>query len=385
MDSIFDFSANPGLQWASLGELYKDSTKFISSSDSLPILIIYLVMMFYLIGGLNILKTEFLFPCLEDICSIFSDKRLFGLKAFTYVFFMNADQFFYLVFNNITDREAFGLLTFYYSDVLMYSLLFGMTMFKISEFSMNSCMLYRDGLLIMAGLVIHIMYIITKNKDLHFASLGLYVSYLVLDWKNDSCTHMGMKLLGRIKDDDSFEGEIPMKMKRTAKDFRFLYSKIEEIIDEKREKYYTYLKFHRVLVDRTVSMMIAHKPDVQELSDEEKHEYKQRKTALYMKFGRAVYKCLFLLRFETKTNLVERENFFSNMISFKESNMANRKELGFEPEKSGKQDINFNEEIEELPEEEDGGMSAFERHSGSFVCLSSQGPRRATGKICSGC
>jgi hypothetical protein len=366
LDSIFDFSSQPGIQYISLGELSKDSTKFISSDNSLTVLVIYLVMMFYLIGGLNILKTEFLFPCLEDLCSIFSDKRLFSLKAITYVFFMNADQFFYLIFNNITDREAFGLLTFYYNDVLMYSLLFGMTMFKISEFTMNSCMLYRDGFLIVLALMTHIIYIITKTKELHFASLGLYVFYLILDWKNDSLTHMGMKLLGRIKDDDSFEGEIPLKMKRSAKNFNFLYSKLDDIIDEKRDKYYTYLKFHRVLVDRTVGIMLSQRPGLQELSEEDKLEYKQRKVAIYMKFGRAVYKLLFLLRFEIKSNMVERETFFNNMIMFKESNMANRKELAFEADKSGKLEININEEIEELPEEEDGGMSAFERASGSL-------------------
>jgi len=364
LNNIFDFSAQPGLEYVSLGELAKDSTKFISSSNSLTVLIIYLVMMFYLIGGLNILKTEFLFPCLEDICSIFSDKRLFGLKAITYVFFMNADQFFYLIFNNVTDREAFGLLTYYYNDVLMYSLLFGMTMFKISEFTMNSCMLYRDGVLIMMALVIHVLYIITKNKDLTFASIGLYVLYLVLDWKNDTFTHMGMKLLGRIKDDDSFEGEIPMKMERTPKKITFYYSNLETIIDEKRDKYYTYLKFHRVLVDRHIMLMLANHPDLKNLPDEDKEDRRRSLTELYMKFGRAVYKCLFLLRFDIKSSMVEREKFFNNMITFKESNMANRNELGFEPEKAGRQDININEEIEELPEEEDGGMSAFERNSG---------------------
>lgn len=59
-----------------LGALDKEESKFISSSRSTAMLVIYLVLMAYLIGGLNILKLKFLFPCLEDLCSIYGDVRL---------------------------------------------------------------------------------------------------------------------------------------------------------------------------------------------------------------------------------------------------------------------------------------------------------------------
>lgn len=56
-----------------LGALDKEGTKFISSSTSTTMLVLYLVLMAYLIGGLNILKLKFLFPCLEDLCSIYAE------------------------------------------------------------------------------------------------------------------------------------------------------------------------------------------------------------------------------------------------------------------------------------------------------------------------
>ena len=36
-------------------------------------LVFYILLMAYLIGGLNILKLKFLFPCLEDLCSIYAE------------------------------------------------------------------------------------------------------------------------------------------------------------------------------------------------------------------------------------------------------------------------------------------------------------------------
>ena len=63
-----------------LGELDKDATQFISSSKSTTMLVVYLVLMIYLIGGLNILKLKFLFPCLEDLCSIYGEV-VFNNKA----------------------------------------------------------------------------------------------------------------------------------------------------------------------------------------------------------------------------------------------------------------------------------------------------------------
>ena len=61
-----------GLTYAgTLGTLDKEKTRFISDSDSLTMLCVYIVLMVYLIGGLNIIKIYFLYPCLEDLCSIY--------------------------------------------------------------------------------------------------------------------------------------------------------------------------------------------------------------------------------------------------------------------------------------------------------------------------
>lgn len=69
-----EFKAEIGITYeGNLGVLDKEGTKFISDSKSTSMLVIYIVLMAYLIGGLNILKIKFLFPCLEDLCSIYGE------------------------------------------------------------------------------------------------------------------------------------------------------------------------------------------------------------------------------------------------------------------------------------------------------------------------
>jgi hypothetical protein len=72
--SDIEFKADIGITYiGTLAELHKESTTFISNSKETYMLVIYIVLMAYLIGGLNILKLKFLFPCLEDLCSIYAD------------------------------------------------------------------------------------------------------------------------------------------------------------------------------------------------------------------------------------------------------------------------------------------------------------------------
>ena len=70
--SQIDLTPEMGITYeGTLGVLDKDKTRFISDSQSLTMLCVYVVLMFYLIGGLNIIKIYFLYPCLEDLCSIY--------------------------------------------------------------------------------------------------------------------------------------------------------------------------------------------------------------------------------------------------------------------------------------------------------------------------
>lgn len=72
--SNYNISSDLGVNYDySLGVLNKEKTKFISSSSDGYMLAIYLAMMFYFIGGLNVLKLKYLYPCLEDLCAIYAD------------------------------------------------------------------------------------------------------------------------------------------------------------------------------------------------------------------------------------------------------------------------------------------------------------------------
>lgn len=71
--SYWNAKAEIGYKYSDLGVLSSDSSNFLSESKSDTMLVIYIVLMVYLIGGLNILKTKFLYPCLEDLCAIFGE------------------------------------------------------------------------------------------------------------------------------------------------------------------------------------------------------------------------------------------------------------------------------------------------------------------------
>lgn len=72
--SDIEFKPDVGITYTgTLAVLDKENTSFISSSKETYMLVVYIVLMAYLIGGLNILKLKFLFPCLEDLCSIYAD------------------------------------------------------------------------------------------------------------------------------------------------------------------------------------------------------------------------------------------------------------------------------------------------------------------------
>lgn len=53
-------------------------------------------------------------------------------------------------------------MTFYYTDALLYSMMFGLTI-MISKLTLNNCMLYRDSILVLIGLCLHIIYVLTLN------------------------------------------------------------------------------------------------------------------------------------------------------------------------------------------------------------------------------
>ena len=87
----------------------------------------------------------------------------------TYVFFMNADQLFYLVFTNFKQREIFGQLTFLYCDIILYTVLFGITLMLTQSFAMNNCMLYRDSILVFCVYTITMIYLIAGKLALPVA------------------------------------------------------------------------------------------------------------------------------------------------------------------------------------------------------------------------
>ena len=81
-------------------------------------------------------------------------------------------------------------------------------------------------------------------------NLALYAIYVAADWKNDTITHIGMKLCGKIKDDDSFEGDFPMNMLRTAPNIRdeYEYKQVPKIIRKHARRFNRDIKNHRILM-----------------------------------------------------------------------------------------------------------------------------------------
>jgi hypothetical protein len=249
---------------------------------------------------------------------------MFYLKSITYLFFMSADQFFYLMFSTFTDREVFGLLTYYYADVLMYSLLFGMSMLALPKFSMNNCMMYRDAVLVTSAMVIHMAYVFTRNGNIIFASFGLYIIYVIMDWKNDSLTHLGMKMFGKIKDDDSFEGDYPENLKRKQIQMTSIqYDMMHEIIEKQRERFDRNMFNHEIYTKLTVSNLIRDSreyripklpPDMPFTMEEQ--EMFERKVMYRMKLSEAIYKHIFFLRYLIYEGQQTRYNKYNDTMTF---------------------------------------------------------------------
>lgn len=238
---------------------------------------------------------------------------------------MSADQFFYVIFSTFTNREVFGLLTYYYSEVLLYSAIFGSSMLATSSFSINNCMMYRDAFLVIVAMCVHMVYVYSQNQTVVWGSFGLYIVYLIMDWKNDALTHLGMKMLGKIKDDDSFEGDYPLQIKRKRIEINEdAYQMMNEIIDENRDRYERNLKYHliytKLAVAKEIKMQRAGEdPDENMPLTSEELESFERKVHLRMKLGVAIYKHIFYLRkliqlgIDSRKETYARDHVFPSM------------------------------------------------------------------------
>lgn len=267
-------------------------------------------------------------------------RQLYFLKSTTYLFFMSADQFFYVMFSTFTNREVFGLLTYYYSEVLLYSLIFGVSMLATSAFEINNCMFYRDAFLVVVAVCIHMIYVYTQNQTVVWGSFGLYVVYIILDWKNDAFTHMGLKLFGKIKDDDSFEGDYPMQLKRKAiiydlelpercENTKFTEidpEEVEAVVFENQERFDRNIRYHRIYTKIALAKEIQGRrklipgPNNEEVEDvsafnaAENDEHKNR-VRIRMNFAVAVYKFILYLRYRYQlANEYREEKYKREMI-----------------------------------------------------------------------
>ena len=276
---------------------------------------------------------------------------------------MNADQFFFLVFCTITKREVFGLMTFYYTDALLYSLMFGLTL-MISKLTVNNCMLYRDSILALIGLCLHILYVLTLNQMILLGNLGLYVLYVVADWKNETFTHIGMKLCGKIKDDDSFEGEFPMSMLRIAPNIKDEYKRIPIILRKHAKRYNRDIKNHRVLL--TLLIDKQRKMPGQWIDD----ETMKRKIEVKMRLVTAVYQIIFFLKECIEGGKRQREDEYNKTLTNIMNFIPEADNVNF-PKSMAKGNIDVNDnKIEELSEEQNEEMDKVSEipHKRSGTC-----------------
>lgn len=241
---------------------------------------------------------------------------------------MSADQFFYVMFSTFTNREVFGLLTYYYSEVLLYSAIFGSSMLATSSFTVNNCMMYRDAVLVILALLIHMVYVYTLNQTVVWGSFGLYIVYVIMDWKNDSLTHIGMKLLGKIKDDDSFEGYFPMQIKPKrieVSDDHF--DEIEEIIEDHQAQFDRNMKCFEIYAILNLIKEARHKfpPHIVESKELFNHPIPlvdgndfdlHKSIRIRVRFAKCVYKLIFYLRSLIQKGIEARQNSYLRNSEF---------------------------------------------------------------------
>ena len=260
---------------------------------------------------------------------------------------MSADQFFYMLFSTYTRREIFGQITFYYCDVCLYSLIFGLTLFIVPDFSVNGCMFHRDLLLLMAILTVHTVYLLTHDVNVVIGTFGLYVVYLVCDWKNNALTHLGMKMLMKIKDDDSFEGDVPLKMLRKSLDLNVaMYEQMDEILEKYEERFEKNLKLHRIVIT------LKKWKDYRDGNSPDKSEADIRRSIeLNMAFATAVYKHIFFLRDYIEQGKISRATTYQQKVDWLvRFTMQGQKLKTQFPDGMA---VDIEEEIQELPEEDE--------------------------------
>lgn len=261
---------------------------------------------------------------------------------------MSADQFFYMLFSTYTRREIFGQITFYYCDVCMYSLIFGLTMFIVPDFSVNGCMFHRDLLLVMAIISVHTIYLLTHDVNVIIGGFGLYVLYLVCDWKNNALTHIGMKILMKIKDDDSFEGDAPLKIPRKGLEMSAqMYEQMDDILEKYEEKFEKNLKLHRIVITlkKWKDYRDGNYPDKSEADI-------KRSIELNMAFASAVYKHIFFLRDYIEQGKAARAIIYQQKVDWLvRFTMQGQKLKAQFPKDMSEGGID--DEIQELPEEEE--------------------------------
>ena len=319
-----------GVKFTDLGNLEQPAANFLSKGDSSAALGGNLFFLFYIVGGLNILKIKFLYPCVEDLCSIFNEKKQYFLKSLTYVFLMNADQFFFLIFTNFTNREVFGQLTYLFCDIMQYSVLFAITIIVLSDFKINGCMLYRDSILVFCVYTITMIYLITNIKYLLLIHIGFYFLFLILDWKNDFLTHLGLKVIGKISDDDSFDGEFTSEMKRIERKLeKFPEKRIADL-----RKMYDHIYSDRLKAFRISTLRLLKRQGEESSKAKLTEGDIMKKLSIRMKFAMAVYTAiLHYYHDKLRAGRQTRERLISKLIEYMDN--PNNPEGGWRDLKKG--------------------------------------------------
>lgn len=84
--------------------------------------------MIYLVFSLGILKLAYTYPALEDLCSLYHEKKKYFTRSLTYYFFTHIEVFVLVVLTQFYNSGELGTFTLYGGEYFNFGLYVGVVL-----------------------------------------------------------------------------------------------------------------------------------------------------------------------------------------------------------------------------------------------------------------
>jgi len=185
----------------------------------------------YLVFSLGILKLAYLYPVLEDLCSLYHEKKKYFTRSLTYYFFTHVEVLFLVVLSIFYNSGELGTFTMYGGDYFNYGIYVGVVLLiQKQRQEMSKCLSIRGIILTVLVMVNYCVFVLLDQSFLLvFVTLFLYILYYCIDTNNEKLLKLIFKVAGLINDDDAFDTEFLGQMRRRRFSSNFFTDTVDDI------------------------------------------------------------------------------------------------------------------------------------------------------------